>query len=351
MSYFYRRSLIEKAGKGNPWKDAGGKFSGEGEDEDGKPYHFTGEEKADARVYKDALKAAVGRGERISGDGPITWDQVYKFLGPGLIDAMLLSPNQKRYLTEKYSTYVKRYDAAGQKKAKSPKPVDAQKAKDAEKLKQVFEDKGPPKLVPKGKYKTNGEMTADIMAAAKKYPGHPLEVAEFARKLMDKFPLSSKKILYDEDLNKLEATMKEALLKAAIASDKAKFEALQPGNQEGYLQTEKGTPGFGRYDAPKPEKAAPVKLFDSGQEALMDKAIGALELAEKRSDLTKASKALASLAKKIGDKHPMYSKVTSISGWLAGRGQIGWNEKVSEYANSALNGLLEEMAKLEKGKK
>lgn len=64
MSYFFRREQLIKAakGKGNPWKNAGGKFSSEDEDEDSQPYHYTGKQgdKApsrnwDARLVRESV--------------------------------------------------------------------------------------------------------------------------------------------------------------------------------------------------------------------------------------------------------------------------------------------------------
>lgn len=76
-------------------------------------------------------------------------------------------------------------------------------------------------LKPKSKYRTNGDITNHLLKAAATDPP-PAELERFAERLLNMFPLSSHKMLYDVDLAKLSPHSRTALLNAAKKTDAAK---------------------------------------------------------------------------------------------------------------------------------
>lgn len=100
---------------------------------------------------------------------------------------------------------------------------------------------------------TNGTLTKKIMSAAKTLQGE--ELLNEAKRQMRRFPLSSEKLLYDNDKGKVSPEAWDILLQAAVETDKEKFEdcnrMLVESGCEPYTS-------FGRYDT-QPEQTAKMK--------------------------------------------------------------------------------------------
>lgn len=73
---------------------------------------------------------------------------------------------------------------------------------------------------------TNGTITKRILKAAKTMEVGPALKKEFIKHL-NSFPMSSTKLVYDEDEGKMSGEKWIMLLAAAVETDKAKFEASE----------------------------------------------------------------------------------------------------------------------------
>ena len=83
---------------------------------------------------------------------------------------------------------------------------------------------GLPPPIPKGHYSNNGAMTKDILKVCKTHESEPNVIYTFVSRVLAKWPLSSTKVVYDEDIAGFPHAVKEAVLKACEESDKRKWE-------------------------------------------------------------------------------------------------------------------------------
>lgn len=90
---------------------------------------------------------------------------------------------------------------------------------------------------------TNGQLTKMILAAAKTEKSEDILLYK-AKALMNRFPLSSEKLLYEQDRTKVPQEAWKILLHAAIETDKEKLEAMNRLLKEVGLRCDKK---FGRY--------------------------------------------------------------------------------------------------------
>src|SRR5678809_1181981 len=89
---------------------------------------------------------------------------------------------------------------------------------------------------------TNGQLTKQIMAAAKTQTGDRL--LQTAASLMRRFPLSSYKLIYDSDASKVSKEAWAVLIRAAILTDKEKLVGCNALLVEAGLKPDKE---YGRY--------------------------------------------------------------------------------------------------------
>ena len=93
---------------------------------------------------------------------------------------------------------------------------------------------------------SNGTITKRILKAAKKAKASFELKAEFVKHL-NSFPLSSTKLVYDEDEGKMDSEVWIMLMAAAVETDKAKFEASERWFKSMGAKMSGGLP-YGRYN-------------------------------------------------------------------------------------------------------
>lgn len=89
---------------------------------------------------------------------------------------------------------------------------------------------------------TNGQLTKKILAAAKTLQGDDLR--QELDRLMMMFPLSSHKLVYDNDAQKVTPEAWTVVLEVAVATDKRKLDSLNTLYKDTGMGSETT---FGRY--------------------------------------------------------------------------------------------------------
>lgn len=79
-------------------------------------------------------------------------------------------------------------------------------------------------LTPKARYPHNGAMTKHILAVARATDVTPEQLATFTARVLQKWGMSSMKVVYDQDIAALDPKKKEAILEVCVAHDKRGFE-------------------------------------------------------------------------------------------------------------------------------
>ena len=93
---------------------------------------------------------------------------------------------------------------------------------------------------------TNGTITKKILVACKKQEGEELRIA--VASLLSQFPLSSHKLVYDSDKEKVPTAAWKILIEACVESDQKKCDRKNRILTDAGMQLTKSDKKFGRYE-------------------------------------------------------------------------------------------------------